>query len=408
MKRCLLKLFFLIGLLLSAFQASAQRFSFDQGQTKGKIEFMLTNNLLIIPVFINDRGPFNFILDTGVGPMIITDPELGSFLEKHNYPMFRMRGRGIGPEIEAYIINNLNTKIGEASMSNFSGILLKNDPFQLSSYMGMTIHGIIGSSFFSSFIVKIDYLGRTVSFFHPDYPPRMRGKKMPIQLIQDKPYLDIELTTTDNKKDTLLLLLDTGAGHAISLDLSEEEEWIKPQKTIVANLGVGLGGEINGLIGRMQQVKIGDYTFKKVIASFPEYEDEDLRTIMTSRDGAIGGEILKRFTVYLNYFKGEVYLRKNRHFRAPFEHDMSGMEIYMLFGKDKRFMISRIEPKSPADRAEFLVDDEILSINFVSVKEFTIDEISTLLQKETTGNLVFEILREDQILFKFLQLRRRI
>lgn len=408
MKRCLLKLFFLIGLLLSAFQASAQRFSFDQGQTKGKIDFMLTNNLLIIPVFINDRGPFNFILDTGVGPMIITDPELGSFLEKHNYPMFRMRGRGIGPEIEAYIINSLSTKIGEASMSNFSGILLKNDPFQLSSYMGMTIHGIIGSSFFSSFIVKIDYLGRTVSFFHPDHPPRMRGKKMPIQLIQDKPYLDIELTTTDNKKDTLLLLLDTGAGHAISLDLSEEEEWIKPQKTIVANLGVGLGGEINGLIGRMQQVKIGDYTFKKVIASFPEYEDEDLRTIMTSRDGAIGGEILKRFTVYLNYSKGEVYLRKNRHFRAPFEHDMSGMEIYMLFGKDKRFMISRIEPKSPADRAEFLVDDEILSINFVSVKEFTIDEISTLLQKETTGNLVFEILREDQILFKFLQLRRRI
>src|SRR5690606_37239200 len=139
----------------------------------------------------------------------------GSFLEKHNYPMFRMRGRGIGPEIEAYIINSLSTKIGEASMSNFSGILLKNDPFQLSSYMGMTIHGIIGSSFFSSFIVKIDYLGRTVSFFHPDHPPRMRGKKMPIQLIQDKPYLDIELTTPDNKKDTLLLLLDTGAGHAI-------------------------------------------------------------------------------------------------------------------------------------------------------------------------------------------------
>jgi len=408
MKRYLLLSVFLIGLLFPASNALAQRFLFDEGHNKGSLNFILSNNIIIIPVYINNRGPFNFILDTGVGPMIITDPDLGSFLEKSNYPMYRMRGRGIGPEIEAYIINNLTTKIGQASISKLSGILLKNDPFHLSAYMGMTIHGIIGSNFFTSFIVRIDYINKKLSFFDTDNPPRKRGKRIPIKLIQDKPYVDILINTENHEKDTLLLLLDTGAGHAISLDLADDEKWITPKKTIVANLGVGLGGEINGLIGRMARVNFGKYSFKKVIASFPEYEDKNLRIIMTGRDGAIGGEILKRFTVLIDYSREELYLRRNKHFKAPFEHDMSGMEIYTLLEKTKRVLISRIEPKSPAERAGFMVGDEILSLNFIPIRSYSLDDINTLLQKETKGSLIFEISRKDQVLFKFLQLTRRI
>lgn len=408
MKRCRLISFFIIGLFFWETPVFAQRFSFGQGRSRDAIHFKLIHNLIIIPVYINDRGPFNFILDTGVGPLVITDPSLSDFIESNHFPLFRMRGRGIGPELEAYVVNNLTARVGKASMRQFPGILLKDDPFQLSAYMGMPIHGIMGSAFFTSFIVEVNYISKRLFFYNPERSVRKRGEKLPIQLLRDKPYIKIEINTLDGKTDTLLLLVDSGAGHAVSLDLTSDEDWLKPEKTIVANLGMGLGGPIKGLIGRLQTVRLGTYAFNEVIAAFPEYEDEALRLLMTEKDGSIGGELLKRFIVLFDYSRQEIYLRKNRNYKKSFEHDMSGMEIYSLDEKRKRFFVSRIEPNSPADKAQFLVDDEILSINFKEARGYSLDEINNLLQKESAGVLVFEILRKNQILFKLLSLKRRI
>lgn len=80
MKRYRLIRLILIGLFFSTDPVFAQRFSFEQGRSRDVTRFKLLHNLIIIPVYINNGGPYNFILDTGVGPMVITDPSLGDYI----------------------------------------------------------------------------------------------------------------------------------------------------------------------------------------------------------------------------------------------------------------------------------------------------------------------------------------
>lgn len=406
----LIRLIILIGSFGLILPAFSQKLSFNNGHRKDVMRFKLVHNLIVIPVFVNDRGPFNFILDSGVKPIIITDSSIVSPLDTVSLFLSRIRGRGIGPELEAFVMTNLSIDIGDASGDKLSGILLKEDPFHLSAYVGIPIHGIIGSDVFNSFMVKLNYLSSRMTLYNPEEKIRKRGDRIPIQLIDEKPYVNVLVSSEDGTKDSLLLLIDSGAGHAFSLDLTDDQKRIHPAKTIEGNLGKGLSGSIYGLIGRLPEIQLGEFSIKKVVVAFPMYEDISVRSIMTERSGSVGGELLKRFHLLFDYSRQEIYLKKNREFRKPYEYDMSGMEVYILTDEEdhKRFFISQIDKDTPAEKEGFLAGDEILSINFKDVEGYTLDDINNLLQEETTTDLLFQILRDDQILVKLLELKRRI
>src|SRR5690606_17112533 len=146
---------------------------------------------------------------------------------------------------------------------------------------------------------------------------------------------------------------------AFSLDLKDEQLYIRPEKIISGSLGKGLSGAIFGFVGRLPIVQVGKFSIENSVVAFPIYEDGNIRTIMTENNGSVGGELLKRFHVVIDYAEGEVYLKKNRQFKKPYEYDMSGMEIYVLHEEeeDDRFFISYIEEGTPADLEGFLVGD---------------------------------------------------
>ena len=405
----LLYLLILIGLIGPWQPLFSQKLDFEKGHTKSTLPFKFIHNLVIVQLSINDSDPLNFILDSGVGPLIITDPALVDTLHTENSFLYRIRGRGIGPELEAFVINNIKVSAGKHASGNLTAILLKDDPFQLSFFLGLPIHGIIGSDFFSSFKVNINYTKKKVTFYALDRSVKKRGDRVPIQIIAGKPYLKIEIAMENGNKDSLLLLIDTGAGHAVSLDLTDENKKFQPEKTIPANLGIGLSGPISGVIGRLNKIGLGNFSFNNIITAFPHYEDSELRTIMTMQSGSIGGELLKRFTLLLDYSRGELYLKKNRSYKAPFEYDMSGIEIYILNDNGKnRFFINRIEKGSPAELVGLKVDDEILFINLKDVRQYSLNDIYGIFQNETKNDLIIQVLRGNELFFKFLELRRRI
>lgn len=402
---------FIIIIMLQAYLASSsygQKFQFDYGIKKDAINFKLVKNLVIIPIYINDKGPFNFILDTGVDPLIITDSSIVDASQLTNLRKVKINGNGEGDEITAYISNNITAKVGASTMQHVPTVILKDDVFNLSSYLGRKIHGLIGYNFFNSFIVKINYVQSRVSFSVPQTRKKLKWSKLDLEFLDNKPYINVDLQIPDLGSIKAKLIIDCGASHALSLESYKEGVFPLPNPNFQANLGVGLSGKINGNIGRINSIKLGNYDLKNVLTSFPNYNDVAAKTKQKQRTGNLGADILKRFTVIFDYQDGAMYLKKNTHYNETFEHDMSGIELYVDDKQYTRVFISRVEPASPAEKAGILANDEILSINFMAIDTYSFDSIINLLKSENGKNVLIEFMRDGKVYVKLLALKRRL
>lgn len=399
----------LIALQISLVGTSfGQEFKFDYKIKKDAINFKLVKNLVVIPIYINEKGPFNFILDTGVDPLIITDSSIVDATQLTNLRRVKINGNGEGDEITAYISNNVTAKVGEASMQHIPTVILKEDVFNLSSYLGMKIHGLLGYNFFNSFVVKINYSQSRVSFRVPEIRKKVKWSALDLEFLDNKPYVNVDLEVADLGTVKAKLIIDCGASHALSLESYKEGIFPLPNPSFEANLGVGLGGKINGNIGRIAAIKLGNYSLKNVLTSFPNYNDVAAKTKQKQRTGNIGADILKKFTVIFDYQEAKMYLKKNLYYNQAFEHDMSGIEIYVDDDQFNRVYISRVEPASPAEKAGIQANDEIISINFMEIRKYSFDGIVNLLKSENGRTILIEFVRNEKVYIKLLTLKRRL
>ncbi|MBB2150174.1 peptide-binding protein [Pedobacter sp. LMG 31462] len=386
----------------------AQNFEFPNNRKKDAINFILMKNLVIIPVFINEKGPFNFILDTGVGPMIISDPRISDSLKIKDLRTIKISGLGKGNEIEAFVSSSVNARIGKATLSHIPTAILKEDLFRLSSYLGIPIHGLLGYHFFKSFIVELKYSTKRIVFYLPSYGRKIKGERIPLELINDKPYAKIEVESPELGALTLKMLIDNGASHAVSLEILNKKPFPLPPISILANLGIGLGGPISGNIGRLPVVKIGTFQLNNVLTAYPKYEEVAAKVLLNDRNGNLGADILSRFDITFDYADNSMYLRKNGNFKRPFQHDMAGMEVYSEDTQLKRYFIGRIEPDSPAEQAGLLAEDEILYLNFIPSTSYTLTEVNKLFRDGDHKTVIVTVLRKGEIRIRIIKLKQRI
>jgi PDZ domain/Aspartyl protease len=389
--------------------AKAQYFDLNNGRKSVRLPFKLIRNLVVIQLKINDKGPFNFILDTGVGLMIITDPKLVDSISVQNKRTIKLPGLGEGEAYEAYVTPPLKIDIPGLTSYDVAAAILKTDHFNLSNFAGFPIHGLLGYEFFNNLAVKLNFIDSSLVAYRPqDVRLFKKGTKIPITIEGHKPYLQAEVKLPNGNSQQCKLVVDLGAGHPISLENMIKKHGL-PQKFIIANLGVGLTGPISGFLSRIDEVDLGKYKMKKVISSFPnDYDEETLKSLSIPRDGNVGVGLLKRFTVIFDYHDNGLYLKPNSNFDEPFEHDMSGLEYYAAGDGFKHILISRVEPGSSADEVGLEKDDEITTINFKPVAEMSLEQIDDLLKSKNERNLLLEVYHDHKFDMVILTLKRRI
>ena len=152
----LLRAIILICLLGSCFlSATAQYFDLQKNKKRVVLPFRVIRNMIVIQLNINNKGPFNFVLDTGVGIMIITKPSLVDSINIISKRTIKIPGLGDGADGEAYITSPLNIDISGLTSYDVSAAILKKDQFNLSEYAGMPIHGLLGYEFFNTLLLKL-------------------------------------------------------------------------------------------------------------------------------------------------------------------------------------------------------------------------------------------------------------
>ncbi len=398
-------------LLFQSKNSNAQAFLLPEKQKREIIPFKLIKNLIIVPVYINESGPYNFVLDSGVGVLLVTDFELSEQLKLENLRNIKITGLGNNTDLDAFISPPLNLSLGKALGNYIPAAILKKDAFNLSEYAGMSIHGLLGYEFFNSFIVRINYVDQhlTIYPFSEEFIPR-KGQKIPISIEQRKPYLETNLVLSNGSQKRVKLIIDTGAGHPLSLENENGKPFQIPDENIASNLGVGLGGPIEGYLGRIQSLNMGKYKLEKVISAFPNYQDLAAKITLVERNGNLGNQLLKRFKVVFDYSRNSMYVKPSGFYKEKFEHDMSGLELVSAGPDYKRVIISRVAEDSPAEQEGLVAGDEIISINFKPVAEFSMNEIDNLFKSGNERSYLLSILpknsdRTKKILFT---LKRRI
>jgi hypothetical protein len=383
-----------------------------KGRKTASFPFLLHSNLIVISAHINNSDSLNFIFDSGVSSIIITDPDLALSQKLNRSREVKVSGAGAGEPLMAFISTGNTIKVGGVQAKNQNLIVLEKDFLEISQILGMKIHGIIGYDLFNYFVVNIDFPTNHINLHQPEhykYKPN-KGELFKLDVVDTKPYLnDVEVTVAGT---TMLsrLMVDTGAGHAVSLELHEKDIVKLPPKVIAAQLGRGLNGVINGHLGRVEKLKLGKFVLNNLVASFPD--TNSIRAKMShliDRNGNLGCDILRKFSVTFNYRDGYMLLKPHHaRYREPFEHNMSGIEFIAKGQKYDQVFISKIEPNSPGAEAGFIEGDEVISINNKNIKDESLSNIYKMFQQKEGRQVLLLVRRAEELFVNTFTLRRLI
>lgn len=397
----------LITILVIPLSSLAQPyFHFSRNQTRASIGYKFYRNLIVIPLMLNGKGPFNFVLDTGVGVFTITDPALKDILNLKPGRRLVINGLGEDDGVSAFMTSGISVSMHGAESLPLTAVVFEEDPFFLSTYLGTKVTGILGYEFFSSFVVKINYIEKIVTFYdHSHFKPRKNYEAIPIEIRSNKPFIKGACTLTDHNDVPVDLLIDTGAGFPLSLQSYSDTRLAIPERHLQTQLGLGLNGVIHGSLARTDELTIGTFSFHQVVTSFPDYDNWEKKTESSKRHGSIGNFLLKRFSVILDYNNLKLYLKPNGRYNDPFEYDRVGIEL-VGGGEDyNRFIVFQVKANSPASEAGIQPDDELTEINFQPVKNMQLGNIDHIFSDPNAKSVMLKIIRKDEFRYVLLKMK---
>lgn len=390
----------------STFSNNDVGFRFNNNRkSRVHISIQIVNNLIIIPIKINNSPPFNFLLDTGVKTTILSEPLLLNFLQIDSSEAVLVLGLGKQGYIIAEKLKNITFLLEGITGAKMDMIVLPEGIISLSEHLGFPVYGILGYDLFKQFPVYINYSANVITLYKESTykVPKRRTTKVPLKIKNSKPYVNAVITSWDGKVDTLEMLVDLGASAPILLN---EEFRNYSEKHIQSYLGKGISGKLYGTEGRIKSFKISDIEFNDAIVSYPNDDYLFPAEAKIERwDGIIGGGLLKRFQVIIDYSDSVLFLKRNYKYDAPMFPNLSGMEVIAEGLAYNKFKIDFVRPDSAADHAGVKEGDYIITINNHPSFLLTLDEIIGKLNTRPKDYVTVRVQRGDEILVKQITLK---
>jgi len=316
---------------------------------------VLSGGIVILKVTLDDfPDSLNFILDTGSGGVSL-DSATVEYFRLPKVPSERLI-RGIGSLRKVSYVTNRTLHLPKLDVPHLDFHI--NDYELLTSVNGIKIDGIIGYSFLSRYVVKVNYDNNMLEVWNQG---TVRYPKRGIILnpvINGIPVVDA--TITDRRSSFSRFYFDTGAGlyFLMSEDFRRDSSILIPGKKIINTQAEGLSGKNPMQLTIVKELQLDRYKFKKVPTHI--FQDEYNVTAYPYLGGLIGNDLLRRFNLTVNYGQKEIHLLPNSHFNEGFDYSYTGLGIYMLEGK---VVIEDVLEDSPGAKAGLQPGDIIIAID---------------------------------------------
>lgn len=325
--------------------------------------------MVISAKFESVPDSLNFILDTGSSGISLDSTTCANYNINAIPSDTVIIGMG-GKHKVSYVFNK---------QLHFPGITIDKLHFHVNNYEVLTsvygekIDGIIGYSFFSRYVVKINFDSLTLAVYTPGEIQYEKGGTILHPVINRLPSLS--LFFKDRKKMQQNFFFDTGAGLNFLLNEAfvEDSSILLQRRKPVLTQAEGIGGKIQMRMTVIKMLQVGKYRFHNVPVFL--YHDEFNVTAYPKVGGLLGNDLLRRFNLTINYPQSEIHLLPNSHYNDAFDYAYTGLAIYYEEGI---IYVDDVIPDSPADKAGLKKDDVLIGVgaNFTN----NIMQYKTILQ----------------------------
>ncbi|NND32702.1 MAG: hypothetical protein HKN76_08940 [Saprospiraceae bacterium] len=385
------------------------QFNFDLGDdNEVTLRFEATNHFIIMDVMFSNVLPLKFIFDTGSEHTLLFKKEYADLLGIEYDRKIPLMGSDLSQEIYGYITRGVSLTIAQSYAVKTDILVLEEDYLKLEESTGVKIDGIIGSSIFKFFVLAVNNRKGRIKFrLAESFRAPRSFQELPVTIYKNKPYIN---ATARMGQDTipLRLLLDTGAGLPVLLYTKTAEHLELPQKTVRGTLGTGLGGHLEGYIGRIDHFSFGEFEFPNMLSSFQELTLGNYDSLTLNRNGLIGNSVLSRFQYYIDYPRQKLYMKAKGRFRKKFRYDKSGIQIAATGRNLKDFIIQRVLINSPANDVGLRKGDVIKRIEGIPANFYSLTGINNILSGRSGRIVKLVIARDDKKIKKKIKLRQLI
>ena len=375
--------------------------SFTSGDSARAIPLEIDNNILFLRVSVNGSRPLRFIFDTGASVSVVNSELLKELKLKVEG---QASGTATGGNIQVGLVNGVSLSVAGAEVRNqiLATLALDKTPC-------VEFDGVIGYDFINQFIVEIDYPNSLINLYNPrTYVYPGPGKVVPLLIAGRRTPLAVTNILLEGGRSVVSQLeVDTGGDSAfvIKSPFVKKHGLTRSLSTSIKGSGVGAGGEQKRLVGRVERVQLGPFTLDKPVVNLEEEKEESGDG--EDGDGIVGGEVLRRFKVILDYSHQRMMLEPNNWFKDPYEVAMSGIGFGSNEEDCKDRKVQEVEPNSPASAAGLQVGDIITAIDDKGINDIPSNDFEQL-WKQNGKEIRLTIKRGTEILEKRIILRRLI
>ncbi|MGA7540211.1 MAG: aspartyl protease family protein [Steroidobacteraceae bacterium] len=322
--------------------------------------FTLVDNRVFLPATLDGKGPYSFLLDTGVDGWAVAT-SLAHRLAIAQGKAERITGAG---EARDTLREVKLRRVDLAGLSFTDQPALSADFSALDAVIGFRhFDGIAGKPVFDAHVVDLDFARSRVRFFSPaKYSAPAGAKVIPFELY-DKAIPAVHGEVAGVKG---IFLVDLGDRSSLTLfgpfwRAHHLDRVFAPG--IVAITGYGLGGPVKGELVRVPEFAMAGVRVRGIVARLSLQKAGAFNTGALA--GSIGTGILKRFNVILDYPGRRMLLQREPSRDVPDEADRSGLWLGRS-GSD--FEVFDVVPNSPAARSGIKKGDIVTAIDGVPTK----------------------------------------
>ena len=335
------------------------------GQSSVSIPFRLLNNHIYVEASIDGKPPEAFVFDTGATDILEASAakRLGIAVEG------ALPGGGFGDKIAAFGFAKVKSVL-------LGGLTLPDQVFGTMDLSGLIAiegadsAGLLGYEFVKRAVLTIDYAGRTLTFTKQEaFRPPTGVAAIPFRFAAHIPMLSGTLDGFAGEFE-----LDTGARGALTVmaPFAAQHDLIARYRAIrSATVGYGVGGPSKALLARAAKLEIAGVTIEGPVTEITTDTGGAAEAARTA--GNIGGDLLKRFTVTLDYAHQKLWLEPNALAKQREVFDRSG--LWIARASDGAISIADIVAGSAAASSGIAIGDEILSVDGKNAQDIALYDL---------------------------------